>query len=232
MENWIYETLAKIGYVHPLHPVSGHLPLGLVMAAFLFGLFALLFRRPHFFETVRHCFILAIIAWFPTVISGYLDWQYRLQGQSLHPIVMKLILSGPLLIFLCIPVVFGFKHRKLVMISCILSLVTATGIGFYGAELVYKKETPVRGKETGIVARGASIFTQRCSSCHLSDSTEKKVAVGLKRLFKRRKLPASGRSATEKNIRELLKNHINGKSPLEGLKDYEVDALMAYLKTL
>ena len=45
MIEFIYQTLTKLGYTHPLHPTLTHVPIGMVMGAFLFVLVALIFRR-------------------------------------------------------------------------------------------------------------------------------------------------------------------------------------------
>jgi uncharacterized membrane protein len=233
MVSWIYETLASVGYTHPLHPVIGHLPLGLIIAAFILEGYGLLFKRPNLFEMVRTCLTLALIAWLPTVLLGYTDWQYFYASQLLHPIIMKIALSGVLLLFLSISVVprRGNLSPKVILILTALCLLTSGGIGFYGAELIYKKQIPGRGEHV-LRNDGAALFTQYCSSCHLSDSSEKKVGVGLKDLTKRQTLPVSNQPATEKNIRKILKMGIQDMPAFPDLKDDEVDALIAYLKTL
>jgi len=38
MIEFIYQTLIKFGYTHPLHPTLTHVPIGMVMGAFLFVL--------------------------------------------------------------------------------------------------------------------------------------------------------------------------------------------------
>jgi len=38
MIEFIYQTLTKFGYTHPLHPTLTHVPIGLVIGAFLFAL--------------------------------------------------------------------------------------------------------------------------------------------------------------------------------------------------
>jgi len=234
MVSWIYETLAKVGYVHPLHPIIGHLPLGLIIGAFILQFYAVVLKRPTLFPTVQHCLTLALIAWLPTVLLGYADWQYRFQSQWLHPIIMKMILSGILLVFLSIIVVRRVTNPLTpgaILIICTLCLLTVTGIGFYGAELIYKNEIP-RQSEQELRRKGASLYTQHCSSCHLIDSTERKIGVGLKGLMKRRNLPVSNRPATEENIRRLLKIGFDGMPSFADLKENEVDALVSFLKTL
>ncbi len=233
MAEWIYGTLAKFGYVHPLHPIMGHLPLGLIIAAFIFQWYGVVFKRPHLFETVHHCLNLALIGWLPTFLLGYLDWQYRYQGEWLHPIVMKIILSIILLLFLsfvAVPRRVTPLTPKAILVITTLCLLTVTGIGFYGAELIYKKQIPVRQSDR--LNRGASFFKEHCLACHVSDSTEKTIAVGLKGVMKRETLPVSKQPATEENIRKLLKMSPEGMPSFAGLNEDEVDALIAYLKTL
>ena len=76
MIDFVYQTLAKFGYTHPLHPTLTHLPIGMVMGAFFFVLVALTFRRANLAKTARHCSVLALIAAVPTILLGIMDWQH------------------------------------------------------------------------------------------------------------------------------------------------------------
>ncbi len=98
---------------------------------------------------------------------------------------------------------------------------TVTGIGFYGADLVYKKEVPPR-RSSELLKEGASIFEKNCSICHFSESTEKKMAVGLKGIMKHKNLPVSKKPATDENIRKLLKRGFQTMPPFSDLKEDEV----------
>ena len=40
MIEFLYNTLAKVGYTHPIHPAVTHLSVGMVIGAFLFGIVA------------------------------------------------------------------------------------------------------------------------------------------------------------------------------------------------
>ena len=42
----LYLFLQRIGYHHPLHPPLTHLPMGLIMACFIFALLAMLLSQP------------------------------------------------------------------------------------------------------------------------------------------------------------------------------------------
>ncbi len=107
MIEFVYQTLARIGYLHPLHPPSIHLPMGLVIGGFVFGLAGWLLGRQALTQTARHCTVLALITLLPALLLGFMEWQYRYAGAWLFPIKMKLILSGVLLILLSVAVILG-----------------------------------------------------------------------------------------------------------------------------
>ncbi|MBI4772686.1 MAG: cytochrome c [Deltaproteobacteria bacterium] len=82
--------------------------------------------------------------------------------------------------------------------------------------------------------QGSQLFaSEGCAHCHVTDSEEAKIGPGLKGLFKRDTLPASGREATEENVTKQLKTpYKNMPSYADRLNDEERDQLIAYLGTL
>jgi uncharacterized membrane protein len=74
MTEFIYQTLANFGYTHPFHPTLIHLPIGMVMGAFLFALAAFIFRRTDLAQTAHHCIILGLITVIPAALLGLMDW--------------------------------------------------------------------------------------------------------------------------------------------------------------
>ena len=79
---------------------------------------------------------------------------------------------------------------------------------------------------------GNDLFAANCSICHYHDRKETKVGPGLQGLFKNSKLPKSGRSTSEKNIRERIVNGGEKMPPFKHLKDDVIDAIIDYLKSL
>jgi uncharacterized membrane protein len=235
MTEFLYQTLAKIGYTHPLHPVLTHVVMGMVIGGFIFGLVAWLFRRPNLSQTGRHCIGLALIALFPTALSGYMDWQHRFSGAWVFPIKMKIILAAVLLVFLIAAVVFGFRSRtssKSLLVGYLLCLVTALGIGYFGGELVYGVKTKPAEVSEGAVQKGAELFNNLCAGCHYTDKADAKLGPGLLGLFGEKKLPSSGRLATEENVRLQMKNPFDKMPAYRHLTEEEVADLIAYMKTL
>ena len=235
MIEFVYQTLTKFGYTHPLHPTLTHVPIGMVIGAFLFALAALIFRWTSLIQTARHCVILAGIVAVPTVVLGIMDWQHFYGGAFLFPIKMKLVLAGVLLIFLVLAVIFGLfgeKFTTIVLALYGLCLLSAVGLGYFGGELVYGTKAPADAVVEGPAAEGAMVFKQNCSACHLTESTAIKIGPGLKGIFKLDKFPVSGQPVSEENFRNQLAKPFDKMPPFGHLPPEQVDALIAYLKTL
>jgi uncharacterized membrane protein len=231
----IYQTLAKIGYTHPLHPPATHLPAGLIIGAFVFALTAWIFNRKNLARTTRHCLILALIMAVPTILLGLMDWQYRFGGAWLFEIKMKLVLAGILLLLLILAAVYGVltgAFTKTVVVLVTLCLLTVIGLGYFGGELVYGTKAPEGEEVKGLAAEGAMVFKQNCSACHHTDNTATKVGPGLMGVFKQTKFPISGRPVSDDNFRQILKTPYSKMPPFGHLSAEQVDALLDYLKTL
>ena len=235
MVEFFYQILTKFGYNHPIHPTLTHLPIGMVMGAFIFVLIAVIFGRTNLMQTAKHCAVLALIAAVPTALLGTMDWQHFYGGSFLFPIKMKLILAGILIVFLALAVIFGFfgeTFSKLVIGLYVLCLFSVIGLGYFGGELVYGTKPPAAEVAEGPAAEGAMVFQQNCSACHLTDSTATKIGPGLKGVFKADKFPVSGLAVSDDNFRNQLQKPLGKMPPFGHLPPEQVEALIAYLKTL
>lgn len=237
MFEFIYETLQKFGYTHPLHPTLTHLPIGLVLAAFVFGSFAIFFRKPALFETARHCVTFAIITVPLAALLGLMDWQHFYGGAWIFPIKMKLLLAAGLFVFLLLAIVTVSRRdrsngRSLVAYAvCVLLVI---GLGFFGGELVYGiSKSKTTGESIGaLTEEGAAIFNQSCAMCHYPDQTETKVGPGLKGLYKKDHMAKSGWKVTDENIIRQLKTPYANMPPFPDLTEEEIRAMIAYLRSL
>lgn len=235
MIEFVYQTLAKFGYSHPLHPTLTHVPIGMVIGAFLFALAALIFRRTSLTRTARHCVILALIVIVPTALLGIMDWQHFYGGALIFPIKMKLVLACVLLIFLILAVIFGLfgdKFSGIVLAMYGLCLLSAVGLGYFGGDLVYGTKVSADTVVEGPAADGAMVFKNNCSACHLTDSTAQKIGPGLQGIFKQDKFPVSGKPVSEENFKNILQKPFDKMPPFGHLSPEQVEALTAYLKTL
>ncbi|MGD8366051.1 MAG: c-type cytochrome [Desulfobacterales bacterium] len=82
------------------------------------------------------------------------------------------------------------------------------------------------------VDAGRQLFSQKCSFCHHADSTDNKIGPGLKGILKRDRFPVSNWPATEENLRRQIKAPFDSMPPFPDLPQADVDAIVAYLKTL
>jgi len=165
----LYETLERIGYLHPIHPPLTHIPMGLVFGAFIFALIALLFRRTILPQLAyNRIILLALIFSFPTGLFGYTDWQHFYEGAWLFPIKMKLALSGVFIVLLSIALVVGHKAKaetKGTLAIYFLCFLTVTALGYFGGQLVFEGE----GKPLAVPMRfmsGEKLFATHCNDCH------------------------------------------------------------------
>jgi uncharacterized membrane protein len=166
MLNFIYKFFESIGYYHPIHPTEVHMPIGLVVGGLIFSIVALILHRSALAQAARYCFILAFLFMFPTVIFGIMDWQHYYYGAWLHPIKIKLVLSGILLVLLGWVVFInrrGVEHSVLTVTMYAFSFLIVVALGYYGGELV------LGGRSTSIppsLGQASSIFEANCAMCH------------------------------------------------------------------
>jgi uncharacterized membrane protein len=164
--NFVYEFLAKLGYTHPIHPTEVHMPIGLVVGAFVFAWIALLFHRQKLATAARYCVILAAIWVFPTMLFGIMDWYHYYAGAMLLPIKVKLIFAPSLTILLWIAVILGYKKgaesRTVLAIYCVCFAIVII-LGYFGGQLVYGVKTPAPPEN---LKAGAKVFSANCKGCH------------------------------------------------------------------
>ncbi len=166
---WFYHILQKAGYDHPVHPPITHVPIGLVVAVFIFGFLSLILRRELLpAAAYRSINILALLFLLPTILLGYTDWMYFYRGAWSFPIVVKIILSGIFLALLIIATWLNGKSEtksgKAVLVYG-LCVIAVTGLGFYGGEIVFMgtgKEHPLSEN----LSIGEKVYAQSCAPCH------------------------------------------------------------------
>ncbi len=138
MLEFIYTTLASIGFAHPLHPVVTHIPMGMVLGGIIFKFASL--KWENLSNTAFHCYTMALIGAFPTIIFGIMDWQYRYHGVLNGLITAKLILAFIFTLMLAITVYSEYKkimNQRVIFILYVLCFIPAVGLGFIGGELVF-----------------------------------------------------------------------------------------------
>jgi len=136
----IYQTLAKIGYSHPLHPAITHIPMGMIIGGFLFAVGSLVMKKDDLAKAAHYCYTLALIFVLPTMMLGYMDWQYKFDAEWNRLILTKIILAVMLTVMLVITFFYGKNVKidiKQKLILYVICFAIAMGLGFIGGELQY-----------------------------------------------------------------------------------------------
>ncbi len=140
MTELVFKLLEMVGFMHPLHPALTHIPMGMVMGAFFFGLGGIFLKKPELLKSSTHCVGLGLLFIIPTAFAGYLDWQYKFEGTWEALIVIKMVLAFVLTILMGIAFQLGRKEEtdpKILLGLYVLCLFCAVGLGFSGGELQY-----------------------------------------------------------------------------------------------
>jgi uncharacterized membrane protein len=169
MINLLYQFLEKIGYTHPIHPPLTHVPMGLVIGVFIFALVAVVFRHNMLPQLAYNRFVLlALLFSVPTILLGYMDWQYFYKGAWSFPIKVKLALSGVLLVLLFIGLIAGRRARaetRGTLTIYTLCFLTLSILGYFGGQLLIKKEGRAQAATTRFLS-GDLVFALNCGDCH------------------------------------------------------------------
>lgn len=162
----VYQFLNSLGYFHPIHPPTTHIPIGLAFAALLLGLLSLIFKHEVMARAARYCAIIGLVFLFPAALLGYMDWRHSFGGGWLQPIKVKIVLAALLFLSFCVALILtrkGGAVSKKLFISYLVCFLIAMGLGFFGGQIVYGGKTPVGPPE---LRAGEGTFNSHCSGCH------------------------------------------------------------------
>lgn len=139
MIEFIYSSLSQLGFNHPLHPALTHIPMGMVMGSFFFGIAALRWPDKNFSRSAFHCSVLGLLFVIPTALAGMMDWQHSFAGRFETLIIIKMVLAAVLTTGLGLAVKMGRDKRpaKIMLLIYIVCLCAAIGLGFSGGQLLY-----------------------------------------------------------------------------------------------
>jgi len=89
------------------------------------------------------------------------------------------------------------------------------------------------GGNSAAVARGKSLFQQKCSICHYDTSDQKKIGPGLKGISKRGTFTVNGNKITDDSLKNWIENGDQLMPPFKDvLEEAQVKDVIAYVKTL
>ncbi len=138
---WIYKLHA--------HPISVHVPNGLLPVSVLFVFLSVLFAFPPL-ASASYFNLIFILCAMPVVLySGYSDWQSRFKGALTRVFKIKMLCGATVTLTAMILVFWRTANpviavqpsagRWLFLLIHVVMLAAATVAGFYGGKLVFKE---------------------------------------------------------------------------------------------
>ena len=114
-----------------------------------------------------------------------------------------------------------------------LAVLAGCAVLLAGKALTGQESSKKSGSHAAAVARGKTIFQQKCTICHYDTSDQKKIGPGLKGISKRGTFSVNGNKITDETLKTWIEN---GDQLMPGLKDTleasQIKDVIAYVKTL
>jgi cytochrome c len=103
-----------------------------------------------------------------------------------------------------------------------------------GASVMLAQDSGKKASGTGSsIARGKTVFQQKCAVCHYDTSDQKKIGPGLKGIGKRGTFTVNGNKITDENLKNWIENGDQLMPPFkEVLEASQIKDVIAYVKTL
>jgi cytochrome c len=113
--------------------------------------------------------------------------------------------------------------------------IAASFVGMLGVGALLAQASTTRNAalNAAAVARGKTVFQQKCSVCHYDNSDQKKIGPGLKGLSKRGTFSVNGNKITDDSLKTWIENGDQLMPPFKDvLEPGQVKDVIAYVKTL
>jgi cytochrome c len=123
----------------------------------------------------------------------------------------------------------GGDVKRILKVICVAVICSAVA-GALSAQDSAKK---AGSSNSAAVARGKSLFQQKCSICHYDTSDQKKIGPGLKGLSKRGTFSVNGNKITDDSLKTWIENGDQLMPPFKDvLEPAQIKDVIAYVKTL
>lgn len=176
----IYDLLKALNYHHPIHPLTVHVPIGLILGAFILSIAGSVRNQPELRRCAWYCQTLALIFALPAIAAGLMDWHHSYAGAMLFHFKVKFILAALFFALLAFGFFIGRSNRgesKGLIVVYALGLCLTAGLGYIGGELVYGSRTP----STQISFKaGEEVYLSNCDGCHLKGGNQMNPALPVK----------------------------------------------------
>jgi rubredoxin len=140
--NPIYDLMIK----HHVHPISVHIPNGVLPVSVIFIILAALFNLTGLSQAAFYNMIFVVLALPLVLFSGYIAWQKKYSGQMTRLIKIKILSAAVVSLTAVILIIWFFidpqaptsSKRWLFLLINLVMLTAAATAGFIGGKFVFK----------------------------------------------------------------------------------------------
>ncbi len=142
--NYLTDQISR----HHVHPISVHIPNGLLPVSVIFIVLAMLFHFNPLAQAAFYNMRVVLIAMPIVLISGYTDWKNRYKGKLSYRFVIKMICGSVVLLSSLVLVIWQIIDPAVMektsmtrwgfLSLCFLMLAAAVMAGYQGGKLVFK----------------------------------------------------------------------------------------------
>jgi len=143
-----YDGLFGLMVKHHVHPVTVHIPNGVLPVSVVFLLLAAVLNFSALSQAAFYNLVVVVIAMPVVIFSGYLEWQKKYGGNLTAFFITKIIcaavvsLTAPALVvwFVIDPqaITMSSPHKWLLLLVAFVMLAAAATAGYLGGKLVFK----------------------------------------------------------------------------------------------
>lgn len=142
-----YKMLTELMVKYHAHPISVHIPNGVLPVSFLFLVLAMALNSPVLDRTAFYNLMVVVLAMPLVAFAGYVDWKNVYNGNLTHLFLGKMVCAGLVFLLslvLCIwhaldahVALAGSPSRFIYLFIYVLNLVAAVVAGLLGGKLVF-----------------------------------------------------------------------------------------------
>ena len=145
----LYDKVTDLMVKNHAHPISVHIPNGLLPVSIFFIFVAAIFSWSALGQAAFYNMVIVAMAMPLVIFTGYLHWQKRLGGNLTKIIIYKMIAAGVVTVTSAIVVIWGIIEPGIrsaqggvsfiYILLCLIMVAAAIIAGYFGGKLVFNK---------------------------------------------------------------------------------------------
>jgi len=143
----LYGLMTDLMVKQHAHPISVHIPNGLLPVSIIFIFISLILSWPTLGQAAFYNLVMVVLAMPFVIFSGYVDWQRRYGGNLTTYFMIKMICAAVVTLTAAIVVVWAWidpgilvaasGYRFVFLLICVVMVAAAGIAGFIGGKLVF-----------------------------------------------------------------------------------------------